>query len=240
MGMDCSVVEIKFFEVGGCLRDKILGITTKDLDYAVEAPSFDAMKEATKYRGYKIYLETPQYLTIRAHGPDGAADFSLTRSDGLYKDGRRPESVKSATILEDLARRDFTMNAMARNIETNEFLDPHGGLKDIEARIIRAVGNPKDRIEEDKLRALRALRFSITKQMGLDVELHRVIDQLECSDFNGVSTDRIRAELHLILTYLGGRKLSMCDLFHFLDLLEWPYDLMRERGIWFKPTTEQV
>lgn len=74
-----------FFEVGGAVRDKLLGVQSKDIDYAVEAESFSAMRDAVIERGGKIFLETPQYLTIRAHVPKlGAADFVLCRKDGEY------------------------------------------------------------------------------------------------------------------------------------------------------------
>jgi tRNA nucleotidyltransferase (CCA-adding enzyme) len=160
---------LKMYRVGGVVRDTLLGVKSKDIDLAVEAESFDEMREEVIKRGGKIFVETPQYFTIRAKLPGiGDVDFSLCRKDGIYKDGRRPESVEKATILEDLARRDFTVNAMAQDIDTNEFLDPFNGREDLKNRIIRCVGDPHHRFAEDSLRILRAVRFAITKEFAID------------------------------------------------------------------------
>lgn len=126
-----NMSSIKFYQVGGSVRDSFIGLKSKDIDYAVEAPSFDAMREAIKERGGEIFLETPQFLTIRANVPGmGACDYVLCRKDGEYVDGRRPETVTAGTILDDLARRDFTMNAIAI-AEDGTILDPFDGRKDI-------------------------------------------------------------------------------------------------------------
>ena len=108
------------YQVGGSLRDECLGRPCKDFDFSVEAPSYEAMREHLVQDGYTIFLEKPEYLTIRARFPKGhpqervCADFVLCRKDGFYSDGRRPDTVEPGTIYDDLARRDFTMNAMAR------------------------------------------------------------------------------------------------------------------------------
>src|SRR4051812_9903063 len=108
------MADAKIYLVGGAVRDKIMNITPKDLDYSIECESFDAMRQYIIDRGGTIFLETPQYFTIRAKVPElGAADFVLCRRDGMYKDNRRPETVEVGTIFDDLARRDFTMNAIA-------------------------------------------------------------------------------------------------------------------------------
>ena len=154
----------KFYEVGGAVRDEILNLPTNDLDYAVEAESYEAMREAVLERGGEIFLESPEYLTIRAKVPGiGPADFVLCRKDGAYSDGRHPDRVEPGTLLDDLARRDFTMNAMAVDIENGKLYDPHDGRKDMEAETIRCVGVAEERFEEDALRILRAIRFAITK-----------------------------------------------------------------------------
>jgi tRNA nucleotidyltransferase (CCA-adding enzyme) len=160
----------RFFQVGGSVRDKLLGVKSKDIDYAVECESFDAMREAILAKGGKIFVETPQYFTIRANVPVlGATDYVLCRKDGAYSDGRRPDSVEVGTIFDDLARRDFTVNAIAIDTETGALIDPHGGAQDLTARVLRCVGNPVDRFNEDRLRIFRAARFSLTK--GLTVHL---------------------------------------------------------------------
>ena len=222
----------KIYLVGGAIRDKIMGLQSKDKDYVVECESFDAMRQLILNRGGKIFLETPKFLTIRALMPElGAADYVLARKDGVYKDGRHPESVEVGTIQDDLARRDFTMNAIAKNVETGELIDPHGGATDIENKRIRCVGNPTERFNEDKLRVFRALRFAITKDFTIDPETH--LAMIETQDFSGVSTERIREELAKMFKYD-----SETTMLHICC----EYDNLRrvifERGIWFKPTTE--
>ena len=191
------MTKARFFQVGGCVRDKFLGVEAKDIDYAVECESFDAMRAAIKERSGQIFLETPKYFTIRAKVPTlGATDYVLCRKDGEYLDGRRPESVEAGTILDDLARRDFTMNAIAFDVDSGEFIDPYNGRGDIIARIIRCVGDPVKRFTEDKLRLLRALRFAITKGFRIDIDVNDcLMDSALVGGLKGVSVERIREEL---------------------------------------------
>ena len=229
-------MNVTFYQVGGSLRDEFLGVKSKDIDYAVEAPSFTAMREAIVERGGKIFLETPQYLTIRAMVPDlGAADFVLCRKDSAYRDGRHPDSVEIGTIFDDLARRDFTMNAMARNVLTNKLIDPHCGYEDICSRVVRCVGNPVDRFNEDKLRILRALRFVATKKMNLLWHTSEAILKFPLDSFAVVSTERIREEL--LKMFAADSEWAFHQLFVHFPVLG---DLALQRGIWFKPTLESV
>ena len=163
---------MKAYRVGGCVRDSILGIESKDIDYSVEANSFEEMRNELLKRGLEEFpiKNAEEYLTIRGKLNGVAADFVLCRKDGFYSDGRRPDTVEMGTIYDDLARRDFTMNAIAIDEDTKEILDPFNGRKDIEDKIIRCVGST-DRLKEDSLRMLRALRFSITKGFALDDEI---------------------------------------------------------------------
>ena len=119
-------------------------------------------------------MEQPEYLTIRAKVPGiGPADFVLCRKDGSYRDGRHPESVAVGTLHDDLARRDFTMNAIAKD-EDGKIIDPFGGIGAIEIGIIECVGQARMRMEEAQLRLLRAIRFAVTKQMGLSRNLRNL------------------------------------------------------------------
>lgn len=187
---------IKLYKVGGCIRDQILGVKSKDIDYSVEAPSYEAMRDYIAANG-KIFLESPQYLTIRAKVNGDDADFVLCRKDGEYTDGRRPDTVVIGDIYDDLSRRDFTMNAIAFDVETQEYIDPHNGMEHIERRIIKCVGYAKDRFTEDSLRILRAIRFHITKGFEFDPFIR---DALKDKDIvNGlvnVSWERIRDEVN--------------------------------------------
>jgi tRNA nucleotidyltransferase/poly(A) polymerase len=215
------------YEVGGCVRDEILGKDSKDIDFSVVLeegdlaprrtkkgtfvtdPPFVIMRDELRRRGFKIFLETPQHLTIRAQFPKMAAlplvgrerqnltaDFVLARKEGDYSDGRRPDSVEPGTLWDDLARRDFTMNAIAKDADGN-LIDPFNGVRDIEARIIRAVGSAHDRLMEDALRAVRALRFSVTKGFHIERNLRWEMQNAGVLDriVNNISDERIEQEL---------------------------------------------
>lgn len=216
---------MEIYEVGGCVRDEILGVKSKDIDFSVvlspeDFPAkgnvvsmpepFEVMRNELRGQGFKIFLETPEHLTIRAQFPGKrpkgspfkddirglTADFVLARKEGTYSDGRRPDSVEVGTLEDDLNRRDFTMNAIAKDTEGN-LIDPHNGVQDINDGVIRAVGNAFDRLNEDALRAVRALRFSVTKGFRIDKELEfamgaaAVLDKIR----NNIADERISDEL---------------------------------------------
>lgn len=195
---------IEFYEVGGCIRDQLLGLESKDVDFVVVTPGgYETMKAHLSLEGFKIYLEKPEFVTIRASVPEGHplrsrtkdADFVLARKDGPTKDGRRPEFVEPGTLLDDLARRDFTVNAMAKSID-GTIIDPHGGREDLKMRVLRFVGDPMARIKEDGLRVMRAYRFSLTKQMRIASETIEALRSYEAGDMlKCVSVERISEEL---------------------------------------------
>lgn len=210
---------MELYEVGGCVRDEILGVKSKDIDFTVVLDPeevgidnpFVVMRNELKRRGFKIFLETKEFLTIRAQFPRysghagliGAerrnltADFVLARKEGEYTDGRRPDKVEVGTLMDDLARRDFTMNAIAKDADGN-LIDPFNGVEDIHKRMIRAVGDPKERMVEDALRAIRALRFSVTKGFTVEGELMKVLlwdeEIMDAVAFK-ISDERIQVEL---------------------------------------------
>lgn len=195
---------MKIYEVGGAIRDELMGFESKDVDYAVEIGSFAEMTGALTDMGFTFYQVKPEFLTVRALAPKGSrlgrkhkvVDFVLCRKDGPTEDGRRPQYVEPGTILEDLARRDFTMNAIARNVDTGELLDPHGGRADIERGILRFVGDPMARIEEDGLRVLRAIRFLVTLGLAADINTQAAIrSEVATRMLHSVSIDRVREEL---------------------------------------------
>lgn len=231
----CGIVEkpAKFYLVGGAVRDEIMGKKSKDLDYAVECASFDAMREAIVERGGTIFLETPQYFTIRAKVPAmGACDFVLCRKDGKYEDGRRPETVEMGTLYDDLARRDFTMNAIAKG-ENGEYVDPFNGIEDIKRGLIRCVGNAEDRFNEDYLRMLRAIRFSVTKNMRIDTDINSAIWKLK-TKIAEVSVERIREELLKAFSFNTIETLGILDHYGLEKILFTP-----KLGLRLKPTLEE-
>lgn len=196
---------MKFYEVGGAVRDELLGITSKDVDFAVEAVSFEAMVQDLEKRGFKIFQSKPEFFTVRAQVPptqsklfqrSKVADFVLCRKDSAAGDGRRPDYVEAGTIFDDLARRDFTVNAIAKDTETGEILDPHGGAMDLKNKILKFVGEPRKRIEEDGLRVIRGYRFMVTKDLMAESKTHSALTDTFAADMlEKVSIERIKDEL---------------------------------------------
>jgi len=202
----------QFAEVGGAVRDKFLGLDSKDVDFVAIPDNLDSFVNADfafthlvhhlKLEGFKVFLETPEFFTVRAQVPDGhslkqrtnVADFVLARKDGPSTDGRRPDFVLPGTLFDDLQRRDFTVNAMA--ILDGEVIDPFGGREDLENNLLRFVGDPTERIAEDGLRVMRALRFSVTKNFDIDADTWEAINSNFASEMlMKVSVERIREEL---------------------------------------------
>lgn len=222
--------DMKIFQVGGSVRDKLLGVKSKDIDYAVECDSFLEMRQHIASIG-TIFLEKPEFLTIRAKVNGEFADYVMCRKDGHYSDNRRPDSVTPGTIMDDLARRDFTMNAIAIDTETGTYLDPFNGIGDIASMTIRCVGS-NDRLIEDPLRLLRLIRFVIKLNFHIERELSDFIFDTEWKDLlASVSVERQREEL---------TKCMAMNTLQTLRLLSW-FELDRclfNGPLWLKPTLE--
>jgi len=228
---------MEIYKVGGCVRDSVLQVKPKDIDYAVEAPSFAAMVEAIKADGFTVFLETPEFFTVRARFPNSkeVADFVLCREE-IGGDGRHPLKIEPGTIHLDLARRDFTMNAIAINLKSNELIDPFNGQQDIKNKIIRCVGNPEDRLQEDALRVLRALRFSIT--LGFEID-HRIWEVIQTKNHvlthliqTKVSSNRIREELEKMFIVNSLQSLNLLARLP-LNIRE----VIFKDDLWLKPTS---
>ena len=184
--------------VGGFVRDHIMGLESKDIDIVCEASSFEEMLTWVEATHKKVFLTNKEFLTIRALGNDNKPyDYVLTRRESGYSDGRHPDEVYIGSILDDLARRDFTINSMAWSINNQELLDPHGGQEDIDLKFLNCVGNTYKRFEEDPLRILRAMRFSITKGFMVNQQIAGVFKDPSWSEriINTVSMERIQEEL---------------------------------------------
>lgn len=230
-----------FYQVGGSVRDEILGLSSKDIDYAVEIEAdagwdpFLSMEVAILDRGGEIFLSTPKFYTVRAKIPGlGPCDFVLCRKDGAYTDSRRPDAVFIGNIFDDLARRDFTVNAIAK-AEDGALIDPHDGVVDCKKKLLRCVGNTVTRFTEDGLRMLRALRFAITKDFALDNSISECLYDEEFFEprLKGVSQERIREELGKCFKHNTLETLEWLEIFP--ELRDF---LFKDKGIWLKPTTE--
>lgn len=179
--------------VGGCVRDTLLGRKPEDYDITTSALP-EEIESVFDARGIRLADYGMKHGTVVLILDDGTYEVTTYRIDGEYTDGRRPDSVSfTRNIREDLARRDFTVNAMAMDAE-GKVVDPYGGKDDLNSRILRAVGNPDVRFNEDALRIMRAIRFAA--QLGFEIEedtaeaLHRGKDLQ-----HRISGERIRIEL---------------------------------------------
>jgi tRNA nucleotidyltransferase (CCA-adding enzyme) len=175
--------------VGGCVRDLLMGRTVGDWDLCTSAEPNDVV------RIFRRTIPTGiQHGTVTVLLSGETYEVTTLRGEGAYSDGRRPDSVHFVgTIEEDLARRDFTVNAIAWDPRTGALVDPWGGLADLDARMIRAVRDPVERFAEDGLRALRAARFVSTLEMDLDPATEAAIPGA-LATFAKVSAERVATE----------------------------------------------
>jgi poly(A) polymerase len=179
---------------GGCVRDKLLGHEPEDYDIATSAvPSevlglFPGSNEVGAHFG----------VVIAKHGGHHI-EIATFRTDGSYRDGRRPESVTFSTPQEDARRRDFTINGLFEVPDTGEIIDYVGGMADLKAGIIRAIGDAQARFTEDGLRLLRAVRFAA--RIGFTIEPATDAALRDCAHLlDRISPERIRDEFSKILT----------------------------------------
>ena len=146
------------YAVGGCVRDAVLGLVPHDYDLCTAALPAD-MKQVFRHR--QLVLAGEKHGTVGVVTTDGVVEITTFRTEGGFRDSRHPDWVRFVpNIEEDLARRDFTVNAMAWS-PYRGFADPFGGQQDLKNRILRAVGHPETRFQEDALRILRGVRFAV-------------------------------------------------------------------------------
>ena len=181
------------FMVGGCVRDCLLGLTPKDYDITTSA-----LPNITESLFEKTVPTGIQHGTVTVILNNENLEVTTYRTEGNYIDNRHPESVEFVSnIKEDLSRRDFTINALAYNNKAG-LIDYFNGIEDINNKVIRAVGNPNIRFQEDALRILRAIRFSC--QLGFDIEPYTYSAIKENNKLiKNISIERIRDELCKIL-----------------------------------------
>lgn len=247
---------MKMFMVGGAVRDEILGVPSKDIDFTVVLDDgdmtagehlnawtpYEVMVAMLKASGFEIFVDNDgepigaEFLTARGkftgkgiftadsevYKPfkkyrGTGVDFVLSRKEANYTDGRRPDVVEPGTLMDDLRRRDFTMNAIAKDADGN-LIDPFDGVDDINRRIIRAVGDPMLRLQEDALRAVRAVRFMVTK--GFDIESRLEIRMEEPTILEAIekkiSDERIQQELSKMFRYDTNKSLQILGRFPYL------------------------
>lgn len=242
----------KFYEVGGKIRDELLGLSNKDVDY-VAVPCQEALDQGLtacemfivlcdylKNEGFEIFLITRECFTVRAKFPkdykyQGVADFVMARKEVGYIPGTRTPIVEPGTLYDDLSRRDFTVNALAKDPDTGEIIDYFNGLQDLKDGVLKTPLDPESTFNDDPLRILRGIRFAITKCFRLGEREAACIDYYPYFEKMGVvSEERIREELYkcfkfdsrLTIKYL----VDNCRLFDYI---------FSRTNLWLKPTSEK-
>lgn len=243
----------QFFQVGGAVRDSLLGIKSKDVDFSVVSTqdfptatdAFNALHDHLTDGGFEVFKVVPEFFTISAKVPKShplftqspVADFVLARKDGPSSNSRHPDYVLPGTLHDDLSRRDFTVNAMAIDVEGN-LIDPFNGQGDLANLTLRFVGDPAQRIREDALRVVRALRFSVTHTLEFHPDTWEAINTDEAAALvSTLKPDRVRGEL--VKMFSKNTVLSISLLGKLNSALTW--ELFNGGGygtIWLKPTQE--
>lgn len=244
----------KMYEVGGCVRDEILGVKSKDIDY-VAVPNeellndvksansmFNILSGYLKSEGFEIFLETPECFTIRAKFPkghkyQGVADFVMARKEVGYISGTRTPIIEPGTLYDDLIRRDFTLNALAKD-ENGDIIDYFDGMWALDAKMLITPLDSRTTMLDDPLRLLRAFRFSITKDFTISPRvwetclMDSVVNKLE----EVVSQERIREEVFKMMKH---DTIKSLELFYNIDRVNPKLiQIMFGRGMWLKPTME--
>ena len=183
---------------GGCVRDRLLGRVPKDYDVATDATP---PKIRELFRRRRTLALGAAFGVITVLGPEGAGQVEVAtfRQDAAYSDGRHPDSVRFSTAQEDALRRDFTINGMFFDPLQQQVIDFVGGQEDLALRVLRAIGDPDERISEDKLRMLRAVRFAARFEFDLEPATFLAIRR-RGAELDVVSAERIAAEMRAMLT----------------------------------------
>ncbi|MGB9920122.1 MAG: CCA tRNA nucleotidyltransferase [Moorellales bacterium] len=187
------------FLVGGALRDGLLGLIPKDWDLATDALPQEVMTLFGAH-GRRVLPTGLRFGTVSVLFERLRLEITTFRAEGRYRDYRRPDYVRfGASVVEDLARRDFTVNALALDLGTGRLVDPFGGRRDLEARRIRTVGRPAERFQEDPLRMLRGFRLAAVRGFSLDGSVC-LAAATHGELLQRVARERVREELTRLLT----------------------------------------
>ena len=244
-------MEYKLFEVGGKIRDEFLGLNSKDVDYSVVFPEhvresspatvFPLFAAKLQREGFDIFLETPDCFTIRAKFPEdhkysGVADFVLARKENEYIEGTRKPKVVLGSLYDDLERRDFTVNALAKD-SSGKIVDLFNGQKDLLSNILRTPIDTAVSFNQDPLRILRAMRFMVTKGFAVSDAIIETIETFNTAKMEVVSTERIREELHKMFHH--NTKRTMQILYWLNQINPELHSNIFSRDLWLMPTNKK-
>jgi len=188
----------KLYFVGGSVRDMLLGRSSLDYDCAT-----DALPEETKHLARLVhpdgmYTVGEKFGTVGLILGDCKVEITTFRAEQYNPESRKPEVTFGTSLEDDLARRDFTINAIAQDALTGAIIDPFGGRRDLAAKLVRAVGNPQERFEEDPLRMLRGVRLCVELGFSLDHATAEAIRR-SVTSLRRISKERIAEEMNRIL-----------------------------------------
>ncbi|MSQ23336.1 MAG: HD domain-containing protein [Chloroflexi bacterium] len=199
--------------VGGCVRDSLLSLPVSDYDCTTDAPP-DEIKHLVHAAGAdSVYAVGERFGTIGAIFVDQRVEITTYRTETYTAGDRKPHVEFGATLEDDLSRRDFTINAMARPALGGDLVDPYGGQADLAAGLVRAVGIPDERFREDPLRLLRGVRFVAQFSFTLEPKTRESIAR-NCATLQTISAERIAQEMNKILLARqpGGAVRQLCEL----------------------------
>ena len=199
--------------VGGCVRDELLGLPTNDYDFTTDAEPSEIKPLVNAAGADAIYTVGERFGTIGAIFGELRAEITTYRAESYTPGSRKPDVTFGRSLEDDLSRRDFTINAMARPAAGGDIVDPFGGQTDLGARIVRAVGNADERFAEDPLRLLRAIRFAAQFQFQIEPETRASIAR-SADQLRNISAERIAAEVNkMLLTSRPSVPIrELCDL----------------------------
>ena len=239
---------MKIFEVGGCVRDELLGLESKDIDFTVVLDDtslsvdegWNKMLKWLRSEGFSLFLETKDCFTVRGKFPKGhkneglVGDFVMSRKEVGVIPGTRKPILELGTLEDDLMRRDFTVNSLCKD-EDGKIIDLFEGVYDLKTRVLRTPLDPMITLLDDPLRMLRGLRFSITKGFIIDSKLWdsmldpRVLDKLK----EVVSHERMREEITKMMKHDTIKSLKL------LNKIPGLMEVIFSNGMWLMPTTKK-
>lgn len=226
----------QLYMVGGTVRDVLLHRgQSSDADLATDARPDEIKRLVAPTRPSAVILVGERFGTVRLHYGESIVEITTFRSERYNPESRKPEVCFGDNLEEDLARRDFTINALARDPLNGSIIDLFHGRQDLEDHILRAVGEePDKRFDEDPLRLLRAVRFAAQLDFGIEPETRQAITR-QASKLQKISRERIRDEMNKLL--LSPHPSQGLDLLVELGLMEWIVpEVLELRGVSQRPT----
>ncbi len=236
LAQDFRAQQKQLYMVGGTVRDVLLHRgKSADADLATDAHPDEIKRLVAPTRPNAVVLVGERFGTVRLHYENNIVEITTFRTERYNPESRKPEVCFGTDLLEDLRRRDFTINAMARDPLNGHIIDPFGGRQDLEAHILRAVGDePDKRFDEDPLRLLRAVRFAAQLDFTIEPETRRSVMR-QASKLQKISRERIRDEMNKLL--LSDHPARGLDLLVELGLMPSIVpEVMELRGVSQQPT----